>query len=428
MRISHIDDLGGASAAEVLDADRLLVLPGIVDTHVHLDEPGRTEWEGFETGTRAAAAGGVTTLLDMPLNSIPATTKRTALEKKRLAAQGQCHVDVGFLGGVVPGNADDVEDLWSAGVFAFKAFLVPSGVDEFRHVTVPDLRRALPVLAQLRATLMVHAELPELIDAATAEIETAGRDRRQYSAYLASRPPRAETQAVQLMIDLARRYNVHVHVVHVSSAETIALLRAAKAERLLVTAETCPHYLSLAAEEIRDGATEFKCAPPIRSSRDRDALWSALGEGVLDCVVSDHSPCTPALKCQDSGDFFAAWGGIASLELTQSVMNTALRARALPLQRLAAWMSAGPARVVGLHRAKGQLAPGLHADFALVDADATFSVDPSRLHQRHGVTPYAHRRLQGRVQATYLRGELIYEEGDFIGEARGRLLTRDRVH
>lgn len=422
MRVSSIDDTGGATQQEILDADGLMVIPGLVDTHVHINEPGRTEWEGFATATAAAAAGGVTTLLDMPLNSIPATTSASALAKKRKAAASQARVDVGFLGGVVPGNSDDLPQLWEQGVYAFKCFMVPSGVKEFGHVTAKDLHSAMPVLAQLRAPLMVHAELPGPIDAASTAI--GDRNRQAYATYLASRPPAAEVDAVRLVLDLARRYAVRVHIVHVSACEVLPLLREARAQRLPVTAETCPHYLAFESEQIPAGATEFKCAPPIRGRENRGHLWSALADGTLDAVVSDHSPCPPDLKKKDSGDFFAAWGGVASLELGLSVIWSEVRKRGGSMESVVHWMSHAPAKLAGLHRQKGRLAPGLQADFALVNPDEYFVVDPKQLKQRHPVTPYAGRTLHGRVHATYLRGELIFAAGASAGEPRGQLLAR----
>jgi allantoinase len=422
VRISTIDDIGGASRQDVLDAGGLIVIPGLVDTHVHINEPGRTEWEGFLTATRAAAAGGVTTLLDMPLNSVPATTNASALEKKRKAAAGRCHVDVGFLGGLVPRNHGDLAKLWEQGVFAFKCFLVPSGVKEFENVTSKDLRAAMPVLAQLGAPLMVHAELPGPIEAAMAEL--AERDRRQYATYLASRPPAAEVEAVRMVLELARYYAVRVHIVHVSACEVLPLLREARANRLPVSAETCPHYLAIEAEQIQAGVTEFKCAPPIRGRENRDCLWNALADGTLDAIVSDHSPCPPDLKQRETGDFFAAWGGVASLELGLSVVWTETRQRGGSLESVAGWMAQAPAKLAGLQHLKGRLAPGLQADLALMDPDETFPVDPKALKQRHPVTPYAGRTLHGRVHATYLRGELIFRAGEMVGEPRGRLLAR----
>lgn len=423
-RVGHIDDIADVDPEDVLDAGSRLVIPGLVDTHVHINEPGRTEWEGFVTATNAAAAGGVTTLLDMPLNSIPATIKAVALERKRKDAEGQCRVDVGFFGGMVPSNLAEMELMWTAGVFGFKCFMVPSGVDEFRHVSESDLRQAMPILSRLRAPLLVHAELPGPIDAAKPK---RGTDARSYATYVASRPPAAERSAVQLVIDLARRYNTRVHIVHVSASETLPVLHAARASYMPVTAETCPHYLTLAAEEIPDGATEFKCAPPIRDDANRAALWDALDAGVLDCIVSDHSPCPPEMKKKDSGDFLAAWGGIASLELGLPVIWTEMRAQSRPFVQLTNWMSAAPARLFGLHHQKGRLASGLHADFVVLDEDETFEVVPEKLQQRHKVTPYAGRTLAGRVHATYVRGRLVFADGECVGRPSGRLLRREPV-
>lgn len=423
-RITRLGDYedSGSPGQDVLDARDLCVLPGLVDTHVHLNEPGRADWEGFATGTAAAAAGGVTTLLDMPLNSIPASTNVRALDRKRRHAEGKCRVDVGFLGGVVPGNERELAALWDAGVFAFKCFLVPSGVDEFRHLGADDLGRALERLTPLGATLMVHAELPGPIENALATLHT--EDPRRYATYLASRPPAAETEAICLVVDMARRHHARVHIVHVSAAESLALLRDARNSGVAISAETCPHYLAMSAEDIPDGATEFKCAPPIRSDANRRQLWEGLESGVVDFVVSDHSPCPATLKRKDSGDFFTAWGGIASLELTLAVVWTGMRERSADLARLAQWMSQKPAGFAGLEGRKGVIAPGADADLALVDLVAPSVVDAGALHQRNKLTPYDRRELFGRVAATYLRGSLIFAEGKPVGEPSGRLLSR----
>jgi allantoinase len=420
-RVVRLDDAGRA-AGSVLDADELVVMPGLVDTHVHINEPGRTEWEGFETATRAAAAGGVTTVIDMPLNSIPATTTERALAQKRDSAIGKCAVDVGFLGGVVPGNERELAALWDAGVFAFKCFLIPSGVDEFRNVAASDLERALPVLVSIGATLMVHAELAGPIEQAWPAL--ADRDARVYATYLASRPVTAETDAIRLVAELARKHRASVHVVHVSAAESVTLLRESRARGIAISAETCPHYLTLASSEVPDGATEFKCAPPIREPLHRDALWEGLHHGALDLIVTDHSPCPPALKQRDVGDFFHAWGGISSLELSLPVVWTEMHRRGLDIGHVARWMASGPARLVGLHGRKGAIAPGADADLVLLDPAGTFAVDASTLFQRHKTTPYDRRELRGRVRATYLRGSLIFADGEAVGERSGRLLSR----
>jgi len=387
---------------EEIDAGDAVVMSGVVDTHVHVNAPGRTAWEGFETATRAAAAGGVTTLLDMPLNAIPATTTADALRQKREEAQGKTVVNVEFIGGVIPGNVEQLEPLARAGVRAFKCFLTPSGVDEFPAVTERDLREALPVLARIGLPLMVHAEDPALLLASPAN------GSRSYSTYLASRPVAAEHSAIALMIRLLERCPTPVHIVHLSSASSLALIRSARASGLPVTVETCPHYLTFAAEEIADGQTAFKCAPPIRDGDEREALWRALIAGDIDLVASDHSPCPPAMKDTD-GDFFAAWGGIASLQLSLAATWTGARARGVGVERIAQWMSTAPARLAGLSQ-KGSLVPGNDADVIIWDPDARFVVDPSNLRHRHHITPYAGRTLVGVVRATYVGGRKVFSE------------------
>ena len=404
-RITRVGEFAEVPAgAEIIDAGDLVILPGLVDTHVHVNEPGRTEWEGFETATRAAAGGGVTTLLDMPLNSIPATTSAAALRAKRDAAAGRTWVDVGFIGGVVPGNAGALPDLAAGGVLAFKCFLVPSGVEEFEHVGEADLHVAMPILASLDLPLMVHAELPGPIEA--AHLMLAGADPREYATYLASRPPAAETQAVATMAALCDATRTRTHIVHVSSSASAQLVRAARDRGLPMTGETCPHYLAIDAEEIPYGATEFKCAPPIRERANRDALWAALVRGDLDMIVSDHSPSPSGMK---QGDFFGAWGGIASLQLGASVVWSEMRRRELPVGCLVRWMSEAPARLVGLDGRKGRIAPGYDADLVLWDPDAEQVVEPAILLHRHPITPYVGRRLTGVVEVTYVRGELAYD-------------------
>jgi allantoinase len=421
-----------AADVDCIEVGNAALLPGVVDTHVHLNDPGRADWEGFASGTRAAAAGGITTLVDMPLNSVPATTTSAALKAKRAAADRQCHVDVGFWGGVVPGNGADIAALWDAGVLGFKCFLSPSGVAEFGHVDATDLVHVLPLLVERAAPLLVHAELPAMLDAATAHVAAsahdaasahAQRDPRSYAAYVASRPDAAEVGAVRLLIELCRETRARIHVVHVSSAEVLPLLRAAHAEGLPITAETCPHYLHFAAESIGDGRTEWKCAPPIRSAANRDALWRALAAGDLDLIASDHSPAPPELKCTDSGSFTAAWGGIASLQLALPIVWSGARMRGFSLTQLAGWMSAAPARLAGLPR-KGAIEVGGDADFVVLDTEAEWTVDAASLHHRHPLTPYAGERLTGRVRATYLRGERIFDENDGHTAAHGTLIDR----
>jgi allantoinase len=384
----HIED-GVIRAVERIgdaNASGPVILPGLVDTHVHINEPGRTHWEGFETATRAAAAGGVTTLIEMPLNSIPATTSIAAYREKLAAADGKLTVDCGFWGGVVPGNTAELELLWRAGVFGFKCFLVPSGVAEFEHVGEAHLREAMPVLARLGALLLVHAESPE---------------------YLPARPPQSECDAIAMMIRLAEETGARVHIVHLAAIEALPLIEAAQAADVAISVETCPHYVAF--DEVPAQSYLFKCAPPIRSG-----LRAALSR--IGMVVSDHSPAPPDLKQRD---YESAWGGIASLELGLSVMHTIHDS----LTDLAQWMCEAPARLAGLSTV-GRITAGCEANLTVFDPDARWTVDPEKLHQRHKLTPYAGRELRGRVTATYLRGEKIYDDGEFAAPKRGRILTR----
>jgi allantoinase len=417
-RVAGWDEL--PAGARVDDAGELAVMPGIVDTHVHLNEPGRTEWEGFATATRAAALGGVTTLVDMPLNSIPPTTTREAFAAKRAAARGQCSVDVGFWGGVVPGNAGELAGLVTDGVRGFKCFLVDSGVEEFGWVGERELRPAMQILAGLGVPLLVHAEVAGPIDAAAPEL--AGLDPRCYATYLRSRPELAEEQAIALVAGLCRETRARTHIVHHSAAAALPLLRGAKADGLPLTAETCPHYLWFTAERIPDGATAFKCAPPIRDARNREQLWRALADGVLDMVASDHSPCTPQLKALEVGDFMQAWGGVSGLQLALPVIWTEASSRGHTLVDLVRWMCAGPARLAGLTGKKGAIAAGADADLIVFDDAASRHVEPAALQHRHKVTPYAADTLRGAVQTTYLRGQRVAEAGRVLAAEQGELI------
>jgi len=405
-----------------LNAGELVVLPGLVDTHVHINDPGREEWEGFAHATRAAAAGGVTTVVDMPLNSIPSTTTVRALEAKRRAAAGRCHVDVGFWGGVVPGNTDALESLARGGVLGFKCFLCPSGVDEFGHVGEEDLREALPVLARLGLPLLAHAELPELLVDGSRVLNA---DPRAYETWLRSRPPAAEHGAIEMLIRLSREFGARVHIVHLASADAISTLRVSRAAGAAISVETCPHYLTFAAEEIPHGAVAMKCAPPIRGREHREGLWQGLAQGDIDLVATDHSPAPPSLKCLSDGDFLRAWGGIASLQIGLSAVWTGAADRGFPIERLAQWMAAAPARLAGIDESKGAIAAGRDADLVLLDPDAYTTIDPQTLHHRHAITPYAGMRLRGLVRRTLLRGATIFHDGDVITAASGRFVRRE---
>jgi len=411
---------GVAADAGILDVGDLVVSPGLVDSHVHINEPGRADWEGFETATRAAAAGGVTTVVDMPLNSSPVTTTLEALAAKLAAAEGKRYVDVGFWAGVVPGNARELGTLAEAGVLGGKAFMVHSGIDEFPAVTEADLRAAMPVLRDHGLPLLAHAEL----DLGTP----AGGDPRSYAAYAASRPPAWEDAAIRLLIDLCRETGCAVHVVHLASASAIEPIRAARAEGLPLTAETCPHYLALEAEAIPDGATQFKCAPPIRDRATRDRLWQALFDGVIDAVVTDHSPCPPAMKALERGDFRAAWGGIASLQHALPIVWTEASRRGASLVQLARWMSTAPARLAGLERSKGRIAPDLDADLVVWDPDGVVTIEASSLRYRHRLSPYIGSTPRGRVHRTILRGREIFDgDGHPAGPIGRDLLYRSET-
>jgi allantoinase len=410
--IEPYDASGLTADEEVVLGDDEVLMPGIVDTHVHVNEPGRTEWEGFATATRAAIAGGVTTIVDMPLNSIPPTTDVSALEVKRKVATGQVHCDVGFWGGVVPGNLPDLRGLHDSGVFGFKCFLLHSGVDEFPPVTASELEAALTALRSFDALLIVHAEDSQAIDRAP----TAHGER--YSDFLASRPRGAENVAIAQVIEVARWTGARVHILHLSSSDALPMIVSARRDGVQITVETCPHYLSFNAESVPDGATQYKCCPPIREAGNRELLWEGLRSGVIDCIVSDHSPCTPDLKRFDIGDFGVAWGGIASVEVGLSAIWSEARLRGFQLTDVARWMAQRPAEIAGLRR-KGRIALGFDADFAVFSPDAGRVVDPSRLHHRHPITPYADRALAGVVRETWLRGRRVTG-----AEPTGQLLTR----
>lgn len=409
-------DLDAGTVVE-LGEDEVL-LPGLVDTHVHVNEPGRTEWEGFASATRAAAAGGVTTIIDMPLNSIPPTTNVDALEAKRAVARDQAFVDVGFWGGAVPGNVPDLQALHDEGVFGFKCFLLHSGVDEFPHLEPDELELAMRETGRIDALMIVHAEDSHAIDHASAP------DGEQYVGFLHSRPRGAENLAIAQVIELARWTGARTHILHLSSSDALPMIRSARADGVALTVETCPHYLTFISEEIPDRATQFKCCPPIRESGNRDLLWAGLTDGTIDIVVTDHSPCTVELKSLETGDFGVAWGGIAGLQLGLAAVWSGARERGHTLVDVVRWMSQGPAEQVGLST-KGRIAVGADADFAVFAPDDEFVVDPTRLHHKNPVTAYAGQSLTGVVRQTWLHG--IRLDVDHDDRPQGRLLKRGQA-
>lgn len=399
-----------------------VLMPALVDTHVHVNEPGRTEWEGWRTATSAAALGGITTLADMPLNSDPVTTTVDALEAKRAAMTGQLHVDCALWGGVIPGNTPQLSPMVDRGIRGFKCFLCPSGIDEFPEVGRADLRRAMPVLRDRGVPLLVHAELELPLSAEAQAIVDQGAP-SDYRTYLHSRPPEWEDAAVAMMVELCRETGCPVHIVHLSSAGALPILRQAKKEGLPITAETCPHYLCLQAEAVPAGDTAYKCAPPIRGRANQEALWAALDEGIIDFVVTDHSPCIPGLKNFDTGDFLTAWGGIASLQLGLASVATEARRRGHGIPDLVRWMTHGPARLLGLP-SRG-LVPGASADLIAWEPDTPFEVDGHKLAHRHPTTPYQGRVLTGHVRHTWLRGQRIVHHGALVPECLGRPLLSE---
>lgn len=418
-RIAEIlpyDTVLGSADIRVHDYGNLALLPGIVDTHVHINQPGRTEWEGFQTATAAAAKGGITTLVDMPLNCDPVTTTAAALDTKIKSCAGLLHVDCGFYGGVVPNNLADLEPLIDAGVLGFKSFLIHSGIHEFPHCGEKELRAAIPILKKGGVPYLMHAELEDHVDIPA--------DNRLYSTYLASRPRRWENNAIELMARLAGETNAHLHVVHLSSTDRLDLLDATRKRGINLSVETCHHYLTYCSEEIPDGRTEFKCAPPIRERENREKLWAGLKAGMIDFAVSDHSPCTPELKAAESGDFMKAWGGIAGLQFSLSVFHTGASARGLSLAQISHYLSAAPAKFVGLKN-KGAIAVGMDADFSVFDSDKKFRVERGDIEHRHDVSPYIGMELQGFVKETWLRGVCVHQDGKSTGPA-GKALLRQR--
>ena len=400
----------------VIDVHDKIVMPGVIDPHVHINEPGRTEWEGFNTATKAALAGGITTLVDMPLNSSPVTTTANAFDKKLAAAKPQLHTNCGFWGGVIPGNENEIEALIEKGVLGFKAFLTHSGIDEFPNVTEDDLRKVMPIIAKYNLPLLVHCELTDNRQPATG-------NRISYQNYLNSRPRKWEDDAIALMIRLCEEYNCRTHIVHLSSSNSIKQIKNAKQKGLPLTVETGQHYLYFTDEEIKDGQTQFKCAPPIREKENNEKLWQALKDGIIDFVATDHSPATLALKELQSGDFIKAWGGIASIQFALPVLWTAAREKKCSLSDITKWLSENPAKLIGKQNSKGKIAKGYDADIIVWDEKKSFLVTEDIIQHKHKVTPYINEELFGVVTQTYLSGENVFDNG-IMHLNKGKLILR----
>lgn len=395
-----------------------LIMPAIVDTHAHINEPGRTEWEGFHTATKACAKGGISTVVDMPLNSIPATTTLAALKIKQESAIKNCYIDYAFWGGLVPSNVNELEPMIHAGVIGFKCFLCPSGVDEFPHVSRDDLEIAMPILANHNIPLIVHAEIE-------SHIQSNG-NQSDYQTYLNSRPDKWEYEAIELMIELCKKTKCRVHIVHLSSAEALPKIRNAKMDGLPFTVETCPHYLSLHSEEISKGSTQFKCAPPIRDKNNQNLLWNAIKDGTIGMIVSDHSPCTPNLKCLESGDFMKAWGGISSIQFSLPIIWTEMKKRNMPIQKILSTMSENTADLAGLENIKGSIEKSKHADFIIFDENKLFTIQESMIEHKNKITPYMGQAFYGSIEQTYIRGKCIYKDNQYSFHPYGKQLTRER--
>jgi allantoinase len=410
---------------EVKDFGEQVIMPGLVDSHVHINEPGRTEWEGFNTATQAAAAGGITALVDMPLNCIPVTTTKAAFQEKLDSVDDKLWVDCGFWGGVIPQNIDDLDELLNAGVLGVKSFLIDSGIEEFPPVAAKDIRAAMPILAKHDVPYLIHAELD---CGGFNDVEIT----KEYNSFLKSRPKSWENDAISLMVDMARESkqkgdNCTVHIVHLSSDEALDTIAEAKSEGLRFTAETCPHYLTISSESIPDGKTLFKCCPPIRENKNREHLWQAVTDGRLDFIVSDHSPCTPELKHIDTGDIEKAWGGISALQFGISLIWTEAKERGFSLVDITRLMSTETAKFAGLDSVKGEIKIGNHADFLVFDPDAEFTITNEMIKHRHNITPYAGRTVTGEVQHTFVRGHHVYQQDQFINAPIGKPLLKGQL-
>ncbi|CAN5620084.1 allantoinase AllB [soil metagenome] len=415
------DTYTGDFSMRIEDFGDKVIMPGIIDTHVHINEPGRTEWEGFITATKSAAAGGITTLIDMPLNSSPTTINKSSFEEKLLVAKNKLYVNVGFYGGLVHGNADKLEELVKGGVTGIKAFMIDSGIDEFPFAREEDLREAMSVLSNYNIPLLVHAELesPAKLD--------KNLDPSSFSSFLKNRPAEWETDAIRMLIMLCKVFTCHVHIVHVSSGDSIELIRKAKNDGLNITAETCPHYLFFSAEDIPDKDTRFKCTPPIRDKENQNMLWKGLNEGVLDMIVSDHSPCDPELKEMESCNFEKAWGGISGLQFSLPVVWTEAKKRGISLEKISELMSVNPAKLAGLDEIKGKIAKGFDADFVIFSPEKTFTVIENIIQHKHKITPYTGTEFYGLVEATLLNGVRVFDGGSFSAEKTGKELLRNNI-
>lgn len=413
-----LNESDSSFSGAIQDVGESVIMPGLIDCHVHINEPGRTAWEGFVTATKAAAAGGITTLIEMPLNASPVTTTASNFEIKQAAAKGKLNVNCGFWGGVIPDNLNELDTLLKSGVYGLKAFLTHSGIDDFPNTNADHLRQALLLLKKYDMPLLVHCEL----DAPNEDSHYLDENPRSYVAYLKSRPNSWENNAVQLMIDLCRETRSRVHLVHISSAEALPLIAAAKKEGLPLTAETCPHYLFFNAEQIPDGATEFKCAPPIREKENNEKLWAALKDGTLDFVVTDHSPAPPDLKETVSGNFKKAWGGIAGLQFSLPVMWTGMKQRGFSIHDFSTLMSENVASFMKLNSLKGKIEKGYDADLVIWNPSKKFIVKSEQIQHRHKITPYAGLELFGQVEQTYVNGIKVFDHENFIHLNQGKLL------
>ena len=406
-----------SSDCPVEDMKNDVVMPGLVDTHVHINEPGRTDWEGFETATKAAAAGGITTLVDMPLNCIPVTTTVDALNQKIAATKNQLWVDCGFYGGLIPDNLQDIESLADAGVLGFKAFLSHSGIDEFPNINEKYLREALPIFANKGIPVLVHAELENGA--------TQSEDHSTYKSFQDSRPKSWENNAVKLLIQLSKEFDARIHIVHLSSADILAEIAQTRNDGYPISVETCPHYLHFSSEHISDGDTRFKCAPPIWESDNKEKLWSGLENGLINFITSDHSPCTAELKNLEVGDFEKAWGGISSIQFTLPIIWTECKTRGYSMDQLINWMSKQPAKFIGKDQQKGQISPGFDADLVCWNPDKKYIIQKEAIHHKNKLTPYEGESLYGVVNATFLRGQKVYKNGEFLGDPKGKIILNN---